>query len=125
LIDMVNAILLIAQGSVAVVFMLTGAKILFSSRELIAEKERWVLSWPRWRLKLLGLAEIAGGVGLVLPGATGIAPTLTPLAAFALAVLMVGGVRTNQRFGGNVVPAAVIGAVCLVIGVGRVFLAAG
>lgn len=37
---------------------------------------------------IAGLAEIAGGLGLVLPAATRIAPRLTPLAATGLALVM-------------------------------------
>jgi hypothetical protein len=37
----------------------------------------------------IGLSEILGGIGLILPVATGIAPPLTPFAAIALGVIMV------------------------------------
>ena len=37
---------------------------------------------------IAGLAEIAGGLGLVIPAATRIAPRLTPLAASGLVVVM-------------------------------------
>ena len=38
---------------------------------------------------IAGLAEVAGGLGLVLPSATRIAPRLTPLAAVGLVTIMV------------------------------------
>ncbi|WCN79082.1 DoxX family protein [Micromonospora sp. LH3U1] len=45
---------------------------------------------PRW-------AELLGGLGLILPAATGIAPVLTPIAATCLAVVMVLAAITHIR----------------------------
>lgn len=39
---------------------------------------------------ITGVAEILGGLGLILPGVTGIAPQLTPAAAAGLSALMIG-----------------------------------
>jgi hypothetical protein len=36
----------------------------------------------------IGISEVAGAIGLILPAATGIAPSLTPLAAVGLATIM-------------------------------------
>lgn len=49
----------------------------------------WVRSVPRALAQLIGAAEIFGALGLILPAATKIYPWLTPVAAVALAVLMV------------------------------------
>ena len=48
-------------------------------------------------VKTIGVLEILGAAGLVLPAALGVAPMLTPLAAAGLAVLMVGAVFTRIR----------------------------
>jgi hypothetical protein len=40
-------------------------------------------------LRLIGVVEVLGAVGLILPAATGIAPNLTPIAATGLALVMV------------------------------------
>ena len=45
---------------------------------------------PAAFLRFLGVAEIAGALGLILPGALRIRPGLTPLAAACLAVIMIG-----------------------------------
>jgi len=79
----------------------------------------WAASWPSGRIKLLGLAELAGAVGLVAPVATGVAPVLTPIAALCLAVLMTGAVRTHQRLREPVVPPLVIGFLCVAVAAGR------
>jgi hypothetical protein len=117
---MLNTALWIAQTFVAVVFALAGATKLSLPRERLAKRMHWAEAWPRGRIRLLGFAEVAGSVGLVVPAVTGIAPVLTPIAAACLCVLMVGAARTHRQLGEGFVPAAVIGALCVAIAVGRV-----
>ena len=63
---------------------------------------------------IAGLAEIAGGLGLVLPAATRIAPRLTPLAASGLVVLMLSAAVWHATRGevqsivGNIVVSALL-----------------
>ena len=117
---MLNTALWISQGFVGLVVMLTGLTKLILPREQLAKRMHWAKAWPRGRIKLLGLAEAAGALGLVLPAATGIAPLLTPLAAACLGVLMIGAVRTHRRLGEGFVPAAILGTLCIVIAAGRI-----
>ena len=44
---------------------------------------------PRALSLFIGWAEIAGGLGLIVPAAMRIAPWLTPLAALGLATIMI------------------------------------
>lgn len=48
----------------------------------------WVASVPRPLVTLIGLAELLGGIGVLLPWATGVAAFLTPLAAVGLVLTM-------------------------------------
>jgi predicted PurR-regulated permease PerM len=48
-------------------------------------------------IRLISVAEILGALGLILPGVTGIAPILTPVAASGLAIIMIGAVITHAR----------------------------
>lgn len=48
----------------------------------------WMQAVPAPLMTTIGVLEILGGIGLVLPALTGILPWLTALAATALAVLM-------------------------------------
>jgi hypothetical protein len=121
---MLNSLLWIAQGLVAAVVTLTGTTKLLLPKEKLTKRMHWAATWPRGRIKLLGLAEVAGAVGLIAPLATGIAPVLTPLAASCLAVLMFGAVRTHQRLGEGFAPAVVIGFFCVAITAGRLVAAA-
>src|SRR5438067_2271709 len=49
-------------------------------------------------VRLIGTAETLGGLGLLLPGMTGILPWLTPLAAACLAVITIGAISYNLRY---------------------------
>jgi uncharacterized membrane protein len=71
----------------AVVFLLTGVTRVFryeKARDLFP----WVKEVPRALVQLIGIAEILGALGLILPAATGIYAWLTPVAAAALCLLM-------------------------------------
>ena len=57
----------IAQGFAALVFLLTGALKLVTPKEKLTGKMHWAATWPPGRIKLLGLAEVMGAIGLVLP----------------------------------------------------------
>ena len=51
-----------------------------------------LLALPGWFLRFLGVAEVLGAFGLVLPGLLRIRPGLTPLAAAGLVIIMIGAV---------------------------------
>jgi len=71
----------------AAVFLVTGVNRAFryeKARDLFP----WVKNLPRALVQAIGIAEILGALGLILPVATGIYSWLTPVAAVALALLM-------------------------------------
>jgi hypothetical protein len=116
---MLNVALWVVQGLLAGVFLLTGTTKLVLPREVLEKRMHWAAAWPRRRIRLLGLAEVAGAVGLVVPTAMGVAPVLSPIASLCLAVLMLGAAGTHRRLGESVVPPVVVGALCLVVGAAR------
>jgi len=71
----------------AVVFIVTGVTNAFRY-EKARDVFPWVQDVPRTLVKVIGIAEILGVLGLILPVATGIYAWLTPLAAVGLARLM-------------------------------------
>lgn len=109
----------IVQGFLALVMATAGTAKTVLPREKLATRMHWAASWPRWRIKLLGVAELAGAIGLIAPAATGIAPALTSIAALCLAVLMAGAVHTHQRLKKSFVAPMVIGVLCVVTAIGR------
>ena len=69
-----------------VVFVITGVIKVFRY-EKAGKFFPWVNDMPRALAQAIGIFEILGGLGLILPVATGIYPWLTPVAAVVLALL--------------------------------------
>jgi DoxX-like family len=114
-----NLALWIVQGLVAFAMVAAGALKVVTPRLKLSEKFAWAKTWSDTNVKLLGLAEVLGGVGLIVPGLTGILPVLTPIAAICLAILMGGGVKTHLDLKEPAAPAAILGALCILVAVGR------
>jgi len=85
--------------------------------------ERWTgfSDLPRPMVVFIGLTEVLGAIGLVLPMATGIVPWLTPLAAVGLAVivLMATGfhLRADERI--NALETGLWASIAGVVAIGR------
>jgi uncharacterized membrane protein YphA (DoxX/SURF4 family) len=94
-----NIFLWIVAGILAAFFLAAGAtKLTQSRRKLLANPNmQWVQDFSAGTIKLIGTAEVLGAIGLILPGALGIAPVLVPLAATGLGVIMVGAIITHGR----------------------------
>ncbi len=119
-----NIALWILQILLAVVFVMAGAMKLMQSKEQIAEKMAWANDFAPGQIKLIGLVELLGALGLVLPGLTGILPILTPLAAAGLALTMVGAAVVHLRRGEGpmAVPSIVLLLLSLFVAYGRFVL---
>lgn len=89
----------IAQWILAVAFLASGGMKLVRSREQMARSMPVMEDVSPGALKLIGIAEVLGGLGVVLPSWLGILPWLTPLAAAGLVLLMVGAVGAHLRRG--------------------------
>ena len=92
-------VLWILLALLAIVFLLAGLTKVFQSKEKLAERMPWVEGYSQGQIKLIGILEILGSLGLILPGLTGIMPWLTSFAAIGLALLMVGAIVTHFRRG--------------------------
>jgi len=82
----------IVTGIVVLILRGAGASKLARSKEKILENPNmgWANDFSQPAIKLIGVAEVAGSLGLVLPWALSILPVLTPIAGYALAALMIG-----------------------------------
>jgi VIT1/CCC1 family predicted Fe2+/Mn2+ transporter len=88
----------IVAGVTAFAFLGTGLLKLTSSRaKLLASKNGgWVSGFTEAQVKLIGLAELLGAAGLILPPAVGTAKWLRVPAALGLLVLMLGASNTHR-----------------------------
>ncbi|ETK36450.1 DoxX family protein [Microbispora sp. ATCC PTA-5024] len=94
-----NVAIWIIQVLLALVFLAGGAGKLAKSKEALAATPNmaWAEDFSPPVLKTIGALEVLAALGLVLPGLTGIAPVLTPLAAVGVVVLMIGAAATHAR----------------------------
>ena len=84
-----NTALWIAQGILGAMFIMAGIMKSTQAKEKLAKNLPWVNDYSATQVKLIGVAELLGGLGLILPWYTGIEPILTPIAAIGLALIMV------------------------------------
>ncbi|MFN2530114.1 MAG: DoxX family protein [Pyrinomonadaceae bacterium] len=100
-----NYILWIIQVLLALVFLFTGIiKLVLPIQSL-----QGPVHLPAIFLRFLGVAEVLGGLGLVLPGLFHIQERLTPLAGLGLVIIMIGAtVITVMSMG---VPPAILPAI--------------
>jgi putative oxidoreductase len=79
----------VGQVVLAVMFAMAGVMKLTTPIDELARKLAWAGALPAPMVRFIGLSELAGALGLVLPAALRIRPRLTPLAAAGLAAIMV------------------------------------
>ena len=109
-----NVLLWVIQGLLAALFLFAGAmKLTMPIAALTSQSPL-----PGGFLRFIGVVEVLGAIGLILPAATGILRGLTPLAAAGLVVIMIGATGLTLA-DGNVAPALIP----LVVGVLSAFVA--
>ena len=92
----------IVQILLALAFLAAGFMKLTMPIDQLAQSMVWPGDIPAWLVRFIGLAELAGGLGLVLPALTRNQPQLTPLAGAGLAqsqFLALGFHLTRGEFG--------------------------
>jgi uncharacterized membrane protein len=84
----VNVVLWIVQVVLAAAFVTAGVVKLSQPVENLAKRMTWVNAFSVAGVRFIGLAELLGGIGLLLPAITGVDAWLTPLAAACLGLVM-------------------------------------
>lgn len=117
-----NLALWIASGLLAFAMLAAGGIKLVTPRLKLVDKMKWAATWTDGQVKLLGLAEVLGAIGVIAPHATGILPILTPIAAGCLVVLMLGAVKTHLDLNESPAPAAIMALLGVFVAIGRLGL---
>jgi uncharacterized membrane protein YphA (DoxX/SURF4 family) len=93
-----NLALWIVAIVLAVAFAASGLMKQFVPKDkLVTSGQGWAQDFSPTTIRLIGLAEILGAVGLILPAVTHILPILVPSAAIGLVLVMVGAVIVHAR----------------------------
>ncbi len=87
-----NIALWIIQALLALLFLWAGGVKLVTPVEEMLQQMPLPLPFPGLFLRFIGVCEVLGGLGLILPRLLNIRPGLTPLAAAGLVVIMIGAV---------------------------------
>ncbi len=117
-----NAALWIVQALLAALFLFAGGMKLVMPIEEMTKQ----VAMPGPFLRFIGVVEVLGAIGLILPGLLRIRPGLTPLAAVGLVIIMIGATVVTL-VGGDVAPALiplVVGLLAAFVAYGRWRLAA-
>jgi DoxX-like family len=106
----------IVQGLLALIFLFAGGMKLVLPLAVLTKQS----SLPGLFLRFIGVAEVLGAIGLIVPGLLRIRPGLTPLAAAGLVIIMIGATVITLK-SGDVGPALIP----LVVGLLAAFVAYG
>jgi DoxX-like family len=113
----INVVLWVVQGLLAALFLFAGGMKLVLPLEALAGP----IALPGLFMRFIGVAEVAGALGLVLPSLLRIQPRLTPVAAAGLVIIMIGATILTG-LAGPVVTAVIpafVGALAAFVAYGR------
>ena len=116
-----HIVIWIFQGLLAFAFFAAGMMKVVTPKPVLIEKlGDWVTKVPGEGLKVIGVLEVLGALGMILPMALAILPILTPLAAIGLALTMVGAIilHANRKEYSKLAPNFILLtlAVCVILG---------
>ena len=78
----------VVQGLLGAMFLAAGAMKATQPIAVLVDTLGWPAAVPAALVRVIGVAELLGALGLILPAATRVKPMLTPLAGVGLAMVM-------------------------------------
>ena len=84
-----NTALWIVQVLLAAMFVMAGIMKISFPVEKLQKQFPWAKEFSLRTVRIIGLSECLGAIGLVVPWLTGIAPVLTPVAALGICLIMI------------------------------------
>jgi uncharacterized membrane protein YphA (DoxX/SURF4 family) len=113
-----NTLLWVLQGIVAAVFLFSGInKSYFSEKTLVEKGQTGVEGLPLWLIRFIGISEILGATGLILPYLLNIYPQLTAVSAVCLGAIMLPAavIHYKRSEPKNVLTNVIVFIICVVI----------
>jgi hypothetical protein len=77
----------VVASLLALLYLYAGGKKVSQSKEQLEPMMQWVDATPMWLVRSIGVLELLGAAGLVVPPAAGIVPSLAIVAAIGFVVL--------------------------------------
>lgn len=113
----------IIQGLLAGAFLMGGIVKLTISKTKVKEKVGgWVEDFKELEVRIIGLLEVLGSLGLILPILLNVYPILTPIAAGGLGITMIVAAQTHLRRKESIVANVILLILSLFIVLGRLVL---
>lgn len=119
-----NIILWILQVLMAILFMNSGiSKSTLGIPALMAKGQTGVEKLPIPFIRFIGISEILGAIGLILPALLHIAPKLTVISAICLGFIMIPAsvIHYQRKEYKTVIGNCVVLAICIFIAYGRIY----
>lgn len=115
-------ILWIIQVLLALLFLFAGGtKLVLPIEVLTSMGSPNQIHLPGLLIRFIGVCEVLGAIGLILPGLLRIRPALTPLAAAGLVIIMIGATALTFAADGigSALPPFVVGLLLAFVAYGR------
>jgi hypothetical protein len=119
--DQLDIAVWIASALLAVLYLIAGGTKVVAAKETLQLQPRmaYIRDLSASQVTAIGLLEVAGAVGVILPRLTGILPWISIVAAFALAVVQIVAIAVHVRRGErSLVFNVVLLVLALVVGAG-------
>ena len=106
----------ILKGVIAVIFTFTGIyKIFLPKAKLLAKGMNGLIDLNEDQIKVVGLLEVLGVCGLILPAILNISPVISAISALCLSLTMIVAGWINHKLKLPIIPNIVIFLICILI----------
>lgn len=106
----------ILKGGIALIFTFTGiCKTFVPKAKLIAHGMKGLIDLDKEQIELVGLLEILGSFGLIMPSLVNYLPVLSVISALCLSLTMIVAGGINYKLNLTIIPNIVIFTICILI----------
>ena len=89
----------IVSGLLAFAYLFAGGSKILTGYDKIQERMTWTSHSKPWVVKVVGILEVLGAIGLIVPVLLGILPVLTPVAASGFVAIQLVAIVIHIRIG--------------------------
>jgi uncharacterized membrane protein len=107
----------VVTGLLALAYLVAGATKVFAAHSMLLKQMPYTEDFTRGQVRAIGVLEVLGAIGLIVPHLTNIVPWLSIVAAFAFVVLQGFAIRVHRRRNEPIVPGIVLGLLALIAAV--------